>query len=472
MHTFLDILDQVTVSQTATTPIGALDMAGASIAACGEEDIFPTSLKIGEAAAAALAKGAVEVGTYWHGRGGRMPIITVDQSLAAASLLGFFLQRLEGAELKRPSLVNPTVDFYPCKDGRWIHLHGGFPNLEQGLLNLLGCDRDKEAVAAKVASWDSQALEDEIAARGLCACVVRTREEWLAHPQGQSLATKPLVEIEKIGETPPFSQRLTGDVPVRPLSAVRVLDLTRVLAGPACGRTLASHGAQVLNVSAEYLPSVEPFVVDTGHGKRNTFLDFRKDGDRQKLDELTKGADVFCQSYRPGTLDKYGLSPKQLIEQKPGLIVVSINCYGHEGPWANRPGWEQLAQCATGIADFEAKEGVPKLLPAAATDYTTGYLAALGATVALSRRLKEGGSYHVKVSLARTGMWLLDLGPTERTDDVDFSTALAGLEAKMKVTQSPFGTLTHLPPAVSMTEASPRWDLPPSPLGTHAPEWV
>ena len=438
----------------------------------GKDPVMPTTFRIGEAAAAALALGALNASAYHSIRSGKMQTIDVDTHLAAASLLGFFLQRLEGGELKRPSLENPTVTFYPCKDGRWIHLHGGFPNLEEGLLKLLDCERDTDAVAAKVAQWNAQDLEDEIAAQGLCACMVRTRDEWLAHPQGQALAAKPLVEIEKIGDTAPFAEVARGDVPDRPLTGIRVLDLTRVLAGPTCGRTLASHGAQVLNVSAEHLPSVEPFVVDTGHGKRNTFLDFREDADRQKLDDLIQGADVFCQSYRPGALAKYGLSPEQLIEKKPGLIVVSINCYGHDGPWDTRPGWEQLAQCATGIADVEAKDGVPKLLPAAATDYTTGYLAALGATVALLRRHRDGGSYRVKVSLARTGMWLFDLGMVDGAADVDFGATLEDVQSKMITTDSPFGRLVHLPPAVTMSDTPPRWDLPPEPLGHHKPEWV
>lgn len=451
------------------------ETGGAMIGVSGKDPVLPTKLRIGEAAAAALAIGAFAASAYHRERTGSNDVgvseVNVDVALAAASLLGFFVQRLDGAELPRPSLLNPTVDFYPCKDGRWIHLHGGFPNLEKGLLDFFGCERDKEQVAAKVAQWDSQALEDEIAARGLCACVVRTEEEWRAHPQGQTLAAKPIVEIEKIGETPPFKEQVTRGAPERPLDGIRVLDLTRVLAGPACGRTLASHGAQVLNISAEHLPSVEPFVVDTGHGKRNAFLDFRNESDCQTFDALLQKADVFCQSYRPGVLAKYGLSPEQLIEKKPGLIVVSINCYGHDGPWAARPGWEQLAQCATGIADLEGKDGVPKLLPAAATDYTTGYLGALGATVALLRRLKDGGSYHVKVSLARTGMWLLGLDRAEGSDEVDFSATLAGLQSKMVTTETPFGSLVHLPPAVSMTKTPPRWELPPAPLGAHPAVW-
>ncbi len=465
MQAVLDLFDE------AFRAFGWFDYAPSAIGISGKEPVFPTRLRIADASAAALAVGGVAASAYHQECGGPKQNVNVDVALAGASLIGFFLQRLEGAELKRPSLVNPTVDFYPCKDGRWIHLHGGFPNLEQGLLEFLGCDRDKSEVAAKVAAWESYALEEEIAARGLCACVIRTQDEWTAHPQGKSLAAKPIVEIEKIGETIPSVPQMADAPPLRPLDGIRVLDLTRVLAGPTCGRTLASHGAQVLNISADHLPSVEPFVVDTGHGKRNTFLDFRNEEDRRTLDDLIQQADVFCQSYRPGALAKYGVSPEQLIEKKPGLIVVSINCYGHDGPWADRPGWEQLAQCATGIADLEAKDGVPKLLPAAATDYTTGYLAALGATVALLRRLKEGGSYHMKVSLARTGMWLFDLDRVEGAENVDFTATLEDVQEKMITTETPCGTLVHLPPAVSMDKTPPHWELPPSPLGRHRPEW-
>jgi crotonobetainyl-CoA:carnitine CoA-transferase CaiB-like acyl-CoA transferase len=250
---------------------------------------------------------------------------------------------------------------------------------------------------------------------------------------------------------------------------VRVLDLTRVLAGPTCGRTLAEHGADVLRVGAERLPSIEPFVVDTGRGKRNAFLDLDRPADLERLRDLAARGDVFCQGYRPGALEARGLGPEALAELRPGTVYVSIDCYGHGGPWSGRRGWEQLAQSAVGIAHGEGGEGLPRLAPAAATDYTTGALAAYGALEALARRATEGGSWHVRASLCQTGMWLTRLGPRL---DAEAATGL-GDPADLQIrSDTVWGPLTHLAPALTMERTPPRASLPPAPLGHHAPEWL
>ncbi len=439
----------------------------------GADPIFDTRLRIGEAAAASVAASAAACAAFFERRGGAAQKVTADVPLATASLLGFYLQRLEGGELKRPSAEKATVAIYPTKDDRFIHIHGGFPHLEEGLLKILGCGPDKDEIAAKIAHWEAEQLEEVIAEEGLCGCVIRSREEWEAHPQGVAVGNAPLIEIVKVDDRvpdPEIENRLSAP-PSRPLEGVRVLDLTRVLAGPACGRTLASHGASVLNITSEHLPSVEPFVMDTGHGKKSGFLDFRKSDELSKFNTLLQQTDIMCQSYRAGALDKFGLSMNELIERRPGLIFVSINCYGHEGPWASRPGWEQLAQSATGIAHHEACDGIPKLLPAAATDYTTGYLAAYGAALALLRRQEEGGSYHVRVSLCRTGMWLMDLGNVPEDRFPDLPEIMSQVDVRMLSTKTPLGVLRHLPPAVELSKTPARWELPPVPLGTHPAAW-
>jgi crotonobetainyl-CoA:carnitine CoA-transferase CaiB-like acyl-CoA transferase len=247
-----------------------------------------------------------------------------------------------------------------------------------------------------------------------------------------------------------------------------VLDLTRVLAGPTCGRTLAAHGARVLRVGAERLPSIEPFVVDTGRGKRNAFLDLERREDAARLRELVAGADVFCQGYRLGALERRGFGPEALAELRPGIVAVSIDCYGHSGPWAGRAGWEQLAQSATGIAAAEGGEGPPRLIPAAATDYTTGYLAAFGAMMALARRAVEGGSWLVRASLSQTGMWLTRLGADL---DPEAAAGLGDVASRLTTTDTAWGRLTHLAPAEEMEHTPPHWALPPAPLGSHPAAW-
>ncbi len=432
----------------------------------GEAEPIPSRFKIGLAAATALAASANGANTIWQLRGGQDQSIDVDINGAAISLLGFACQRLEDNSQPVRDPNRPLVGFYQTRDHRWIHLHGAFPKLAEGTLKVLQCKEDRESIQKAVASWQGQELEDALAAANMCGAMARSREEWLTHPQGAALQQVPAIVIEKIGETDPipFSSK------ARPLTGIRVLDLTRVLAGPTCARTLAAHGANVLKINSPNLPSVAPFVMDTGHGKRSAFLDLAQSKDLALLRDLIGSADVFSQGYRKGAMDRRGLSADELARLRPGIVYVSINAYGHVGPWADRPGWEQLAQTASGVAVDEGSREKPQLIAAAATDYTTGYLAASGAMAALARRAIEGGSYHVKVSLAQTANWLYGFGlsPSENTNQaLDMQ-----LAAKYMVTSdSGFGRLHHLGPIVRMSETQPCWDQVTVPLGTHAARW-
>ena len=218
-------------------------------------------------------------------------------------------------------------------------------------MQVIGGDVDADAaeVARRVATFDAPALEDALAAVGACGAMVRSAEEWAAHPQRAAIAPLGRVSIEKIADGPVVP---VGDG-LRPLGGVRVLDLTRVLAGPACARLLAEHGADVLHVNGEHLDNVPAFVIDTGHGKRSTSLDLRREADVDVLRALVGDGDVFSQGYRSGALERRGFGPAQLAELNPGIIAVTINCYGDTGPWRERPGWEQLSQSVTGIAMAE-----------------------------------------------------------------------------------------------------------------------
>lgn len=391
--------------------------------------------------------------------------VTVDVTHAAASLVSFMVMRFADRPVPtRASATNPTVAMYRTADDRWIHLHGGFPGLEAGTLSLLGVPRDADAIAAAVARWEAAALEDALAGAGLCGAVVRTPGEWAEHPQGRAVDALPAVRVTRIGDAPPV------DPPggPRPLSGIRVLDLTRVLAGPTCARTLAAHGAQVLKITSPRLPFHEAFVIDTGHGKRSAHLDLDDPADRDRLEELVATADVFSQGYRPGRLAARGFGPTDLARLRPGIVVVDISCYGPEGPWADRPGWEQLAQSASGLAVVQGGDGPPALIPAAACDYTTGYLAAWGAVEALRRRTTEGGSWLVEASLCQTAAWLGRLGPR---CDPGAATGFGDLSGHMTTSETGWGTLTHLAPLPRMPRTPARWDQPTVPLGSHPARW-
>ena len=440
--------------------------AADSIEIRGRDPVMPSRFKIGEASATALAACGVAANTIWTASGGKHQRIEVDTAGAAVSLISFLCQKLEDGSEPQRDPNRPLVGFYQAGDGRWVHLHGAFPDLAAGTLAVLDCDASPESIRVAVSRWEGQALEDALAEAGMCGAMARTREEWLTHPQGESLQLVPPVSIKRIADSPiePIPPR------ARPLEGVRVLDLTRVLAGPTCGRTLASHGANVLKVNSPNLPSVPPFVIDTGHGKRSAFLDLNDEKDHKKLKSLVLSTDIFSQGYRKGALAKRGLGPEQLAEQRPGIIYVSINAYGHVGPWAARPGWEQLAQTASGVAVDEGSLESPRLIAAAATDYTTGYLGALGAMAALYRRSIEGGSYHVEVSLAQTANWLYEFGLFERDHALpNFDPAIAA--PYMVSSDTGFGRLHHLGPIIRMSETEPRWEQVSVPLGHHPAKW-
>lgn len=243
---------------------------------------------------------------------------------------------------------------YRCADGRWIHLHGALPHLRDGTLALLGCEDRAASIAAAVARWHSFDLEDALAAAGQCGAVLRSAAEWAAHPQGVALAHAPLVELRRLGDAP----RRVLAAAARPLAGLRVLDLTRILAGPTCARTLAEHGAEVLRLVAPRQHDVPSFVPDTSHGKRVAWLDLDAPGAGARLRSLVAGCDVFSQGYRGGALEARGFGAAELARLRPGIVCLSINAYGHEGPWATRRGWEQLAQACTGVALEHSHPGV------------------------------------------------------------------------------------------------------------------
>jgi len=436
----------------------------------GRDPILPTRFRVGEAAAATLAAQALAAAALWQLRGGDRQEIAVDVHAAAASLLSFLFLRASDLTFPREGLA--TTALYRARNGAWIHLHGGFPQLHEGTLGLLECENDASAIARAVSRWDAQALEDALAERGLCGARLRTTAEWCSHPQGMALAPAPLIELIKIGDAPtePLPGPRARERGARPLSGVRVLDLTRVLAGPTCARTLAEHGADVLHVRSPRLPFIEPFVIDTNPGKRSCHLDLDRADDVERLRALVREAHVFAQGYRGGTLARRGFGPDALAALRPGIIAVSINCYGHDGPWAERPGWEQLAQTVTGMAQEHSDSESPSIISAAVNDYITGHLAAVGVLCALARRNTEGGSWHVRVSLARTAMWILSL-PRTPADAVPSGVDPAALAPWFIEMNTAWGRISRLGPIARMSATPPRWDLPPAPLGTHPSHW-
>ena len=426
----------------------------------GADPVLRTPYRVGAAGAAALAAVGLAASDLWSLRTGKRQSVAVDLRAAAASLRSGYYLRIDGKP--PPTPWDPMSGFYPLRDGRWISIHCNFPNHREAALKVLGSAEDRAKADEASRRWDGPELEYAIHAAGGCAGLARHAQEWMAHPHAAAVAAQPLLEITKIADAPPLPLP-EGD---RPLAAIRVLDLTRVLAGPTCARTLAEHGADVLKITAAHLPDSGAIELDTGLGKLAAHLDLRSAQGVATLRGLLGSADVFSQSYRPGALAGRGFSPEEAAKLRPGIVYVSLNAWGQTGPWKGRRGFDSIVQTVSGMAYASGDGTKPKLMPCSAIDYVSGYLMAYGAMVALARRAREGGSWLVRVALARTGKWIVDRG----TVDADSAPAqeLAGLVME---TQSPAGLITHLKPIVQLSQTPARWARPPVPLGHHRPEW-
>ena len=439
----------------------------------GLDPAVPTPFKVGVAGAATIAAAGLAAAQLWEQRTGRQQKVAVDVRQATASMRSGTYMKLGDGALSHAR--NSIMGTYPTKDGRWSYLHCNFPNHRAVALKVLGvAEEDRAAVAKAVAGWNAIDLEEAIIANKGAGGMVRSAEEWKTHPQAAAIASLPLLEIEKIGDAP-VSPLPKGD---RPLSGIKVVDITRVLAGPTCARTLAEHGADVMKITAAHLPNLGYQEWDTGHGKLSAQLDLRDPAQLEKLRSLISQADVFSQGYRPGTLGSRGLSPEELAKLRPGLVYVSLSAFGHKGPWASRRGFDTVVQTVSGItlrqgALFPGKEPGPQFYPLSAIDYCTGYLMAMGAMLALAKRAQEGGSWLVRVSLAQVGKWLVDLGevPESALKGIPAEFAPEEIERWSMVTETPKGPLKHLKPAVQLSETPARWARPSVPLGYHQPVW-
>ncbi len=437
----------------------------------GADPVLPTPFRIGDLGAAVIAAATAQAARLMALRTGLEQSVHVDVDAAAAAMRA---SRYLTVVPPLPPSGRRPVGFFATADGRYIFLQRLFRHHFERQIEVLGLPpgADDDAISAAVRGWNGFELEEAIVAGGACGALVRTPQEWAAHEQAKTLAALPLFTITKTGDSPP-EPAAPGDA--RPADGLRVLDLTRVLAGPICARTLAEHGAQVLRVGTAAQPDNPQMMRDTGHGKRSCDLDLKTADGAAALRRLVEGAGVFCQGYRPGALDRLGFSPAELAEIRPGIISVSLSAYGHSGPWRERRGFDSVVQSASGIAhELAADDGVPRSLPANPLDYTTGYLAAFLVLVALERRAREGGSYHIELSLAQTGRYLAGLSradaalvaarqpelPRERLDEL------------MITRRTPYGDLRYFAPVARMPGTPPRWDLPSVPLDHDRPDWL
>jgi crotonobetainyl-CoA:carnitine CoA-transferase CaiB-like acyl-CoA transferase len=433
----------------------------------GDEPQLPSSFRVAAAAQASIAATGLAAAQIWKLRSGQSQDVAVDMCHSVVECRSERYLRVDGKG--SPMAWDAIAGIYKTRDQRFVRLHTNFPHHRAAVCKVLNCKPERDDVQAALMQWDAEAFETAAYAGGGVVAMMRSHQEWSDLPHPMALAELPLVSIEKIGEAAPKPWP-AGD---RPLAGVRVLDLSRVIAGPVAGRTLAVHGADVLLISGPDLPAIPWLTIDTGRGKLTSFVGLKSEQGRGSLRDLLASADILSQGYRPRAIASLGFSPQDAAKINPGIVYVSLSAYGHAGPWAERRGFDSLVQTSTGFNHAEGQAaGVdgPKELPAQMLDHATGYMMAFGAMMAKARQSREGGSWHVRVSLAQTGRWLWNLG---RVSDGFKTEDLKGEQVKPFIEEIPsgFGPLQSIKHSAVLSKTPAYWARPAMPLGSHPPQW-
>ena len=365
----------------------------------------------------------------------------------------------------------PLSRFWPTADG-WVRTHANYPWHKTALLRALGTADNPDAIASVAQTLTAEDIEARVVAAGGVAAAVRSIAQWQAHPQGRALLSQPLVSHQRVGDAPARAGIDFG-APGLPAEGVRVLDMTRVIAGPVCTRYLGALGADVLRIDPPGYPDVAPgAIADTLLDKRSAALDADRPSGLTTLHSLLDRADVVVCGYRPGSLDRFGLDADALAERHPGLVVVYLAAWGHTGPWAGRRGFDSVVQGPTGIAMGESADGAtPGALPCQLLDHGTGYLAAAAALDALRRQRAEGGTHIRRLSLARTAGWLT---ATSASHDASSSAPAAVDDAHSWLVElkGPNGPVKAIAPPGQLADSPLRWRRPPTAYLADAPTWV
>ncbi|WOH48763.1 CoA transferase [Bradyrhizobium sp. sBnM-33] len=448
------------------TSIGGDPSALGALTLTGDEPQLPSSFRVAAAAQVSVAATGLAAAEIWKMRSGEAQDVALDMRHAMVECRSERYLRVDGKP--PPPAWDAIAGIYKTRDG-FVRLHTNFPHHRDAVCSVLNCKPERDAVQAALMQWDGEAFETAAYTSGGVVAFMRSHDEWSATPHAKALAGLPLISITKIGEAPPRPWP-KGE---RPLAGIRVLDLSRVIAGPVAGRTLAAHGADVLLISGPELPAIPWLTIDTGRGKLTSFVELKSEQGRGVLRDLLAQADIFSQGYRPRALAALGFSPEDAARINPGIVYVTLSAYGHAGPWAERRGFDSLVQTATGFNHAEGQAaGVdgPKELPAQMLDHATGYFMAFGAMMAKARQARDGGSWHVQVSLAQTGRWLWNLG------HVSDGFAIEELKAEavmpfIEEMDSGFGTLRSVRHSALLSKTPAFWARPAMPLGSHPPQW-
>ncbi|MFC8278346.1 CoA transferase [Streptomyces sp. NPDC057271] len=407
------------------------------VAFTGPSGLLPARLPVMDLARATVAVAGLAAAE----RSGLPGRVRVDDGAVATAFVSERHLRVDG---RAPVNFAPLSRFWRASDG-WVRTHANYPHHRAALLSALGVREESvEAVAAAIAERKAVEAETAAYAAGGLAVALRTPEEWAAHEQGQEVAARPLLTRERLDDAAPAGKRRPGPL--------RVLDLTRVLAGPVATRTLALLGADVLRIDPPGNPELPDQHADTNVGKRTAALDLDRPSDRRALHALLDEADVLVTGYRPGALERFGL-------HRPGLVIARISAWGDYGPWGERRGFDSLVQVATGIATEEGSADEPGALPAQALDHGSGYLLAAAVLRSLTEQESEGGTRLVRLALAQTGHWLTHALPRYVPED------------HLTETSGPLGLLRHAVSPVRYEGGPTAWSRPPGLQGGDDPVW-
>ena len=458
---------------------------GGKVTFTGEDPILRSHFRIGAAMAIPAMGAGVGAAAIWKDRTGEGQDLRVDlreSVLNVNPIIGAMLRlksagytpaadplppnftflhpSVNGLFLQAPIGLTQPMSFVPfeTKDGRYFNITGIYPHLSDRGLQALGVPPGLDNIVRGFKQVNSFEFEDRLNEMGGVGVVHRTRKEWLAHPEGAYLAKTPLIEIVKIGDSAaePWKPGAT-----RPLSGVKVMSNTHVIAGTVSERTLAEYGAEVLHIARNQAFEHEALVIDVNVGMRSTFVDLRNPAENKRLKALVPGSDVFVENYRVGTLDRLGFGPKELASVRPGIIYLSINGNSFDGPWSKRGAFDMEGLAVSGFTIEEGAGGPPRFPPTLVmNDYIAGYLGACGVLAALRRRAKEGGSYHVRVSLTRAAMWYAGLGqfPSKSFDGNDPRHRM--IEPETLTAQTPYGLVKRLGPQVKLSKTPGQWRTP------------
>lgn len=484
---------------TFTKDLGRnVDDAGGSVTFTGKDPMVRSHFRIGASMAIPAMGAALGAAAVWRDRTGEgqdlkvdlreslynvMPVMAfVKQASQAAGLIPkddpvansfTFTPNVNGLIYQAPFVLGNPLSFaiYETKDDRYVTPTGLYPQHLYGFLNIVDAAPNPVSIAKAIKKWNAADLDDAVGEAGMVMGLHRTRKEWAQEPQSKYVDASPLIEIVKVADSDPIPYALN---PSQPLSGIRTLTATHVIAGTCAARTLAEYGSEVLHIARDQALEHEILVQDVNVGMRSSFLNLRDADHKAKMQALLPQTDVFIESFRGRAMERLGFGVEDVAVKTPGKIYLSMRCYGWDGPWRDRAGFDMEALAVTGFTMEEGGGERPRFPPTMVlNDYIAGYLGATGVIEALRRRAKEGGSYHVRISLARAAVWYASHGQFTSLDFNHEAPDHRMIDPETIKAQTPYGEIHRLAPQVKLSRTPGKWRSPLVAVrGGDLPVWL